>query len=175
MKTNKCFPALPLLLVFCILLQKNAISQTANNLIVHEWGTFTTLASSKGELLNGLYLDEEELPDFVHQSRDLPSKLENTGRFIRNKGIYFEPLHVNVKMETPVIYFYSPQALQASVRVDFPNGFIGQWFPENFKGQIIESSEVDFLKPVNGFMEWKVNVLSRNTDEKITHEKSSHT
>ena len=33
--------------------------------IVHEWGTFTTLAGSDGILLPGLYHEEEQLPNFV--------------------------------------------------------------------------------------------------------------
>ncbi len=96
-----------------------------SELVVHEWGTFTTLAGSDGDLLNGLYLDEEPLPDFVFQYQTVPATKINQNY----KGIAFAPTHVNVKMETPVLYFYSPQPLHASVRVDFPRGLISQWYP----------------------------------------------
>jgi hypothetical protein len=33
-------------------------------------------------------------------------------------------------METPVIYFYSPQPLVASVHVDLPTGLITEWYPQ---------------------------------------------
>ncbi len=33
-------------------------------------------------------------------------------------------------METPVIYFYSPREVVASVQVRFPYGVITEWYPE---------------------------------------------
>ena len=36
-------------------------------------------------------------------------------------------------METPVLYFYSPQALDVKLRVDFRDGLITQWFPYCFR------------------------------------------
>ena len=38
-----------------------------NDYTVHEWGTFTSVSSSDGRLMDGLYLEEEKLPGFVHQ------------------------------------------------------------------------------------------------------------
>src|SRR5262249_26300453 len=38
-------------------------------------------------------------------------------------------LQGTVRMETPVIYFYSPAPVTASVRVGFPDGFITEWYP----------------------------------------------
>jgi len=34
-----------------------------------------------------------------------------------------------VRMETPVIYFYSPRALTASVHVALPSGVVSEWYP----------------------------------------------
>lgn len=39
------------------------------------------------------------------------------------------PAVVTQKMETPVIYFYSDERVQARVNVDFPKGIISQYFP----------------------------------------------
>ena len=36
------------------------------DLIVHEWGTFTSVGSSTGALMEGLHHEEEPLPAFVH-------------------------------------------------------------------------------------------------------------
>jgi hypothetical protein len=33
-------------------------------------------------------------------------------------------------METPVLYFYAPQRMTLSVRVDFPRGWITEWYPQ---------------------------------------------
>jgi hypothetical protein len=35
----------------------------------------------------------------------------------------------SVRMETPVIYFYSPRQEKIDVRVDFPKGLITEWYP----------------------------------------------
>ena len=59
--------------------------------VLHEWGTFTTVAGSDGVLLEGLSYEDHALPSFVHQ------------RETRAPG--FDG--VRGKMETPVLYFYS--------------------------------------------------------------------
>jgi hypothetical protein len=152
-------------------------SDYPTDLVVHEWGTFTTLASSDGTLLNGLYLDEEPLPGFVNQMRPVTAGRHDLNR--PEKGLYFKPLHVKVKMETPVIYFYSPRSLPVSVRVDFPRGLISQWFPSctasNQPGgwQTDDVKAMDFASPVHGFMEWQARVLAPGSTQKLTHEISS--
>ncbi|MGE0431497.1 MAG: hypothetical protein AB7K09_04045 [Planctomycetota bacterium] len=79
---------------------------------VHEWGTFTSLQGSDGSTLDGLRHEERDLPAFVYDIRD---KHGVTG--------------IAPKMETPVIYFYSPTAARAEVSVKFPHGAITQWYP----------------------------------------------
>ena len=37
----------------------------SNRLVVHEWGTFTSLVGSNGQAQNGMYHEDEALPDFV--------------------------------------------------------------------------------------------------------------
>ncbi|HWB58717.1 MAG TPA: hypothetical protein VG733_04460, partial [Chthoniobacteraceae bacterium] len=36
-------------------------------LVVHEWGTFTTLQDDQGVSISGINADDEPLPDFVHR------------------------------------------------------------------------------------------------------------
>lgn len=81
----------------------------------HEWGTFTTVQGSNGVVLDGLLHEERDLPSFVHDLRDVTGL---TG--------------VSPKMETPVIYFYTPFAQRLRVHVDFPHGTITQWYPAAF-------------------------------------------
>src|SRR4051812_23076720 len=72
-------------------------------LVVHEWGTFTSVMASDGTLLPGLHHEEEDLPSFV---ADRLSASVHSGNFYPNE-----------KMETPVTYFYAPSAMQVSARV----------------------------------------------------------
>ncbi|MBI3819334.1 MAG: hypothetical protein HY286_11625 [Planctomycetes bacterium] len=80
---------------------------------VHEWGTFTSLAGSNGRQIVGITHDDEPLPKFVYHYDQ------------QEKG--FEG--VSIKMETPVIYFYSKTDRTVNVEVDFPKGVLTQWYP----------------------------------------------
>lgn len=129
-------------------------SAQENGLKVHEWGTFTTLQCSDGYRLSGLHRDEEKLPPFV-------SRISYT--FSDNKGYPQQTFiqGVTVKMETPVLYFYSPQQMQVAVDVKFRGGSISEWFPERSEG---ESSDfqylIDFKKPKTGWINWQTTVLA---------------
>jgi hypothetical protein len=181
--------AIPAILLFFLLQSNNRVLRSDNRvlpapdrspgLVVHEWGTFTTLSGSDGTLLNGLYLDEEQLPRFVYQYQNFP--MTTIDRRREGKGVYFEPSHVNVKMETPVLYFYSPRPVHASVRVDFPSGLISQWFPacragnQPSKANQAVVQPVDFASPVNGFMEWEPDILAPDTRQRVSYATGSHT
>lgn len=86
----------------------------ADDLVVHEWGTFLSVQGSDGVTLDGMYHEEHALPAFVHS---------------RAKDQLYLPTAV-VKGETPVIYFYTPRQRRVNVRVDFPSGIWTQWYPQ---------------------------------------------
>ncbi|HVY92236.1 MAG TPA: hypothetical protein VHA14_05795 [Bryobacteraceae bacterium] len=89
--------------------------QTPNDLTVHEWGTFTSVAGYDGSSLTWAPLSfTGDLPCFVHTSAKPFAKY--------NPGL--------VRMETPVVYFYTQQAMKASVHVDFPQGEMTEWYPD---------------------------------------------
>ncbi len=83
--------------------------------IVHEWGTNTVVVGSDGSLQRGLHHEEEDLPGFVYDRIKAGSLPGATS--------------VEVKMETPVTYFYSDKALTVSASVGFPHGVFTQWYP----------------------------------------------
>jgi hypothetical protein len=88
---------------------------TAPDLIVHEWGTFTSIAGSNGQAMDWLPLTAStELPAFVEHFRD-----------VQFKG----GLRGTIRMETPVLYFYSPRETNVSVNVSFARGLITEWYP----------------------------------------------
>lgn len=132
----------------------------AAHLVVHEWGTFTSMQGSDGVALEGLHHEEEALPDFVYSRTKLREcPLRDRGY----KGLECEVEHVTRKMETPVIYFYSSQGLRERVRVGFDRGLLTQWFPvtdllgppEHDRA----SGPLDMSKVEKSFLEWDVEVL----------------
>jgi hypothetical protein len=95
-----------------------------DGLIVHEWGTFTSIAGKNGVAIDWRPLKEaSDLPEFVY------TEAENNGF----RGTYHDKGKgslARVRMETPVIYFYTPKEMEVSVKVDFPKGKITEWYPQ---------------------------------------------
>ncbi len=154
------FIAISLLLV--------ALSASAQTLTVHEWGTFTTLRGSDGSVLSGLYIEEEQLPPFVyHHPGFSPDPIIQTNGYRPVKD-------VTVKMETPVLYFYSPIEKNVKVHVDFPNGTISQWYPERSGGELSPTSDtLDLGKPMTGSIDWDVTALKPDTKETYTEQSAN--
>jgi hypothetical protein len=99
--------------------------------VMHEWGTFTSVHGSNGKMLAGLQREEEHLPAFVRAH----AGMENRGG-IMMKGWRRPMKNVIVKMETPVIYFYSDEGFKGSVEVGFKGGSISQWWPPRQGGEV---------------------------------------
>ena len=97
-----------------------------NRLIVHEWGTFTSIADRDGAGVEWRALGgTSDLPSFVYAaSTELPDRGLRHGRCIKCN------LQARVRMETPVLYFYADQEMDVSVKVDFPQGKITEWYPQ---------------------------------------------
>ena len=97
------------------LLHLNAKQLPENDLTVHEWGTFTSIAGPDGDSMVWLPLTgSTDLPAFVEHFRD-----------VKFKG----GLRGTTRMETPVLYFYSPRETTVSVNVSFAKGLITEWYP----------------------------------------------
>jgi hypothetical protein len=98
-----------------------------NNLTVHEWGTFTSVAGEDGSSVEWDTLScKDDLPGFVNA--------------VGYRGFKFR-LQGTVRMETPVIYFYSPREMEARVQVRFPFGVITEWYPKG-NNEIYESKSL---------------------------------
>jgi hypothetical protein len=96
---------------------------TVKGLTVHEWGTFTSVAGPDGTAIDWLPAGgPTDLPCFVSVSGAGPKGLilaEQGGRANVAK----------VRMETPVLYFYSPEEQSVNVKVSFPRGLMTEWYP----------------------------------------------
>src|SRR5215213_196558 len=84
-------------------------------LVVHEWGTFTSVAGEQGEAAPWLPLEgQNDLPCFVERYKHFRPKAAVKG---------------TLRMETPVLYFYAAKDTTVDVSVRFNNGLITEWFP----------------------------------------------
>jgi hypothetical protein len=110
-------------------------SRDSCDLTVHEWGTFTSVAGADGSAIDWDALGcKDDLPTFVNDFGYRGFKGTLTG---------------TVRMETPVIYFYSQEEVDARVRVAFPHGLITEWYPRaNLTGMDTT------LKTLTGAIEW---------------------
>lgn len=128
-----------------------ALAVDPAELVVHEWGTFTTMAGSDGIALSGLHLEEEALPPFVYRQH-----------FGAGKGLN-RVTGATVKMETPVLYFYAEQQTPVQVRVDFSGGSISEWFPQRSEGEPL-TPMLNLTQPYRGRIAWNIDVLAPDTD-----------
>jgi hypothetical protein len=120
---NRFHPrALYISALFVLLNFNPADSFAAPNYTAHEWGTFTSVQGSNGQLLSWRPLESSELPAFVF------STTASSG-FNRSSVSKVNMVTLQ-RMETPVIYFYADQPLKVDVDVAFPNGFITEWYPQ---------------------------------------------
>jgi hypothetical protein len=90
-------------------------SPVNGDLTAHEWGTFTSIAGRSGQAVEWSPLTS---------SADLPSFVEHL-----NGAQFKAGLRGTVRMETPVLYFYSPHETTVSVKVKFSKGVITEWYP----------------------------------------------
>ena len=139
------------------LMAANIQPAPANDLKVHEWGTFTSVAGEDGSAIDWDALGcKSDLPQFVNDYGYRGFKLQLRG---------------TVRMETPVVYFYSSRELSANVKVSFPKGLITEWYPkadyEVFqKGERLASNLNGLdtsLRTLTGAMEWQNVTIQPNT------------
>jgi hypothetical protein len=101
---------------FLVAAETPSKSDQSQALTAHEWGTFTSIAGKNGQAVEWLpYGGPSDLPCFVDRFKSATAKVN---------------LSATVRMETPVIYFYSPRAMTLSVRVHFRQGLLTEWFPQ---------------------------------------------
>lgn len=111
-------------MAFCLLAAGLAISShflfakkrpPSASFIVHEWGTFTSIAGNNGQPVEWLPLrGSTDLPGFVEHFSDAGLKPGLSG---------------TVRLETPVLYFHAAEEMNLSVKVGFAKGVITEWYP----------------------------------------------
>lgn len=102
----------------------NGVGATTQSpdLVVHEWGTFTSIAGPNGQAVQWRPLTgPSDLPCFVTLLNPTSIKLDQGG---------VPAMKATVRMETPVLYFYSASEQTVRASVTFPKGVISEWYPQ---------------------------------------------
>src|SRR2546423_712150 len=100
---------------------------------LHEWGTFTSVAGVNGRAIDWLPLSgPTDLPCFVkHLNGNFIAKVAPGASF--GAQVTYEQARTRltgkVRMETPVIYFYSPTEFNTKVSVSFTRGIMTEFYP----------------------------------------------
>ena len=123
-----------------------------SDLTAHEWGTFTSIPGRSGQAV-------EWSP--LNGSADLPSFVEHLN------GAQFKlGLRGTIRMETPVLYFYSPHETEVSVKVAFSRGIMTEWYPPASRVEPSPESVLDrrtlFQRHINGSISWNSVTVSPN-------------
>jgi hypothetical protein len=130
--------------LFCASLAGNAQKVDIDSgLIAHEWGTFTSIAGETGQAVEWLPLNNpSDLPNFVEHFRGTGFKVGLGG---------------TIRMETPVLYFYSTHDTTVDVSVSFFHGLITEWYPRATHIEPSSSLEnvVLFQQQSSGSISWK--------------------
>jgi hypothetical protein len=144
---KRCF--IPLLFAAAVSALAAAVPQTPVPLTVHEWGTFTSVAGADGQAVRWLpQSGPQDLPCFVE----------------RNSVQFKAALAGTVRMETPVLYFYAPQPVDARVDVRFPQGYVTEWYPRGIVTSGVQTGNVQNFTVGGGIIWPSVHVVPGVSD-----------
>jgi len=100
---------------------------------IHEWGTFTALQDEQGNALGGINVDDEPLPQFVHNLNPYVLDRSYSLGHVMMKGAPERHPFVTLRLETPVIYFHPPRGStvprKLDVGVSLRGGWLTQFYP----------------------------------------------
>lgn len=103
----------------------------SHRLVIHEWGTFTSLQDEDGYALGGINGDDEVLPTFVHDLiRDASQAANPFG--LSKGGVPSCFPSVTMRLETPVLYFHPAPGQKLpplDVSAEFRGGLLTQFYP----------------------------------------------
>ena len=125
-------------------------------LTVHEWGTFTSVADANGLATEWLPLGgPSDLPCFVKKDGGGILKVVPQNDVPLNYETAKANLWGKVRMETPVLYFYSDRDMKVDVRVDFHRGLITEFYPTPASFQPGLSANTLRDPQLRGYVAWK--------------------
>src|SRR5690349_12715587 len=140
-------------------------SAHAADLVVHEWGTITTVHAADGTPAGGLNnIDPGDvLPKFVHRYE--PETTRQTPERILGKlpNIPGRP-DVTMRLETPVIYFHPPPNRKFTdpidVTVRFRGGVVNEFYPDAAASVALDRERIQSKQADGVITEWNGDVLN---------------
>ena len=150
-----------------------ASSNAKEEFVAHEWGTFTSVQGSDGIQIEWNPLIKTDLPEFVYSRNVAQGGFGSRYPVLNPFGKDSMPSFV--RMETPVIYFYSDKERTADVRVHFPMGRITEWYPQATRlGPYATTNKAEAKEANRSLIEWTgVRILPPGTKE-ISAERLIH-
>ena len=130
-------------------------------LLIHEWGTFTSLQDEEGRSLGWINTDDEPVPDFVHR---IACPILGPGDEVNLRFVKSVPRghpDVTMRLETPVVYFHPgpahPDGTELDLTVEFRGGWLTEFFPQ------AEAEAPDFFRPRRTYPPLDGETVSRLT------------
>jgi hypothetical protein len=135
----------------------------AADLVIHEWGTITSIHAPDGTPATGLNrIDEADvLPDFVHRFE--PETTRQPHRLLRKSPRVPGRPDVTMRLETPVIYFHPPPNQKhdhpIDITVRFRGGVLNEFFPDAAASIALDTSRVQDKMEAGVIEHWNGDVL----------------
>jgi len=140
-------------------------SATAADLVIHEWGTITTIHAADGKPATGLNrIDEADvLPEFVHRyepeaTRDKPGLVLG-----KRPNVPGRP-DVTMRLETPVIYFHPPPNKKYDTPIDvtvrFRGGVLNEFYPDAEASVALDVERVQDKVEAGVITQWNGELLN---------------
>ena len=133
--------------------------------VAHEWGTFTSVQGADGVQFDWNPFVAPDLPNFVY---DIARPDGAKPGSVRPGHFSFGKLSMTsrLRMETPVIYFYSEKERTVDVDVRFNGGRITEWYPQltDAKAQAIQAIATAGQFRDGGRMHWSEVMLRPGAD-----------
>ena len=121
------------LIIASLVLAGAVLASPAKLLVIHEWGTFTSLQDEAGRTLGGINTDDEPVPGFCHELGNHFIAAGDQTPPVFEKGVPACNPQITMRLETPVIYFHpppnAPKPMSISVKVAFRGGWLTQFYP----------------------------------------------
>ena len=137
----------------------------AADLVIHEWGTITTIHEEDGTPVGGLNkIDADEvLPEFVHRYEPETTQ-QKPERHLGKRPLKPGRPDVTMRLETPVIYFHPPpnkaftDPIDVSVR--FRGGVINEFYPSAAASVAVDYNRIQSKLSDRVITEWNGDVLN---------------
>jgi hypothetical protein len=137
----------------------------AADLVVHEWGTITTVHAADGTPKGGLNsIDEADvLPNFVHRYEPETTRVSPERILGKLPNIPGRP-DVTMRLETPVIYFHPPPnkpfTAPIDIKVRFRGGVINEFYPDAAASVALDRERISSKYQEGLIPEWNGDVLN---------------